>query len=43
VLVSVDKVGWLEAETVERISRAIPLDHERMIREHTKYGEVEQP
>lgn len=40
-MVSVDQEEWWEADTVERILRAIPLDRERMIREFIEYGETE--
>lgn len=33
VLVSSDLTEWREADTVERILRAIPIDRERIIRE----------
>jgi hypothetical protein len=43
VLVSTTKVDWEEADTVERILRAIPIDRERIIREYIVYGETEHP
>lgn len=43
VLVSSDLVEWREADTVERILRAIPIDRERIIREFIEYGEAEDP
>ena len=43
VLVSSDMVEWQEADTMERILRAIPLDRERIIREFIEYGEAENP
>lgn len=43
VLVSKDKSRWLEADTIEEILRAIPIDRERIIREYIEYGETEDP
>jgi len=43
VLVSSDKESWVEADTIERILRAIPIDRERIIREYIEYGEAEEP
>lgn len=43
VLVSSDMVEWQEADTMERILRAIPIDRERIIREFIEYGEAEDP
>lgn len=43
VLVSSDMVEWQEADTMERILRAIPIDRERIIREFIEYGEAENP
>lgn len=42
-LVSLDKDEWVEADTIEEILRAIPLDRERIIREYIEYGETEDP
>jgi hypothetical protein len=43
VLVSSDMMEWREADTLERMLRAIPLDRERIIREYIEYGEAENP
>jgi hypothetical protein len=43
VLVSSDMIEWQEADTMERILRAIPIDRERIIREFIEYGEAENP
>jgi hypothetical protein len=43
VLVSSDLVEWQEADTMERILRAVPIDRERIIREFIEYGEAENP
>lgn len=43
VLVSTDKENWVEADTIERILRAIPIDRERIIQEYIEYGETEHP
>lgn len=32
--------SWVEADTVEEILRALPLDRERLIREYIQYGEA---
>jgi hypothetical protein len=32
--------SWTEADTVEEILRALPLDRERLIREYIAYGEA---
>jgi hypothetical protein len=43
VLVSVEPTpgpSWVEADTVEEILRALPLDRERLIREYIEYGEA---
>jgi hypothetical protein len=43
VLVSSDMVEWQEADTIERILRALPIDRERIIREYIEYGEAGNP
>jgi hypothetical protein len=43
VLVSSDMVEWQEADTMERVLRALPIDRERIIREYIEYGEAENP
>ena len=43
VLVSTDKESWVEADTIETILRAIPIDRERIIQEYIEYGETEDP
>lgn len=43
VLVSTDEETWVEADTVESILRAIPIDRERIIREYIEYGESMDP
>jgi hypothetical protein len=43
VLVSVEETpgpSWAEADTVEEILRALPLDRERLIQEYIGYGEA---
>jgi hypothetical protein len=32
--------SWIEADTVEEVLRALPLDRERLIREYIAYGEA---
>jgi hypothetical protein len=43
VLVSTTKVEWDEADSVEAILRAIPIDRERIVREYIEYGETDAP
>jgi hypothetical protein len=43
VLVSMTKIEWVEADTVEEILRAIPIDRERIVREYIEYGETAHP
>jgi|GEM_PF-3409772 len=43
VLVSTTKLEWDEADSVEAILRAIPIDRERIVREYIEYGESEVP
>jgi uncharacterized protein DUF6869/uncharacterized protein DUF4339 len=43
VLVSSGMEDWQEADTMEKILRAIPIDRERIIREYIEYGEADNP
>jgi hypothetical protein len=43
VLVSTAKAEWEEADSVETILRAIPIDRDRVVREYIEYGETDHP